>query len=258
MLGWRRLEAEIAHWREAGHRPRLWWRDDDARTDTPQLRRLIVQVARADLPLCLGVIPDGLDRRLCVAVAPFERIVALQHGVDHVDRTGAPSEFRPDESADRVASRLREGWAALEGFGRRLPVYIPPWNAITPNVEAALGLSGHQGLSAWAGLSRPGRTDAHIDLLHWRGGPRFAGHERILVRLTEALRLRRREGRWDDPVGLLTHHLVHDEPAWRFLDELLLSAPLQECVDWPDPDVLFGLDALAPVSEHVIRKGVRA
>ncbi len=59
--------------------------------------------------------------------------------------------------------------------------------------------------------------------------------------MTEQLRTRRRLGLWDEPVGLLTHHLVHDEPAWRFLEELLLSSPLQDCAEWPSSSALFGV-----------------
>ena len=251
MLGWRSLDAEIGRWRQAGRRPRLWWRDDDARAATPQLHRLIIQVARADLPLCLAVIPEGMNPTLSEAVAPYERIAVLQHGVRHADDTGAPSEFRLDEPPRDVAARLAEGWAALEGFERRRPVYVPPWNALAANVEEALRLSGHRAVSAWSGLSRPGRIDTHVDLLRWRGGPRFAGRERVLGRLTEALRMRRREGLWNEPLGLLTHHLVHDEAAWRFLEELLLSAPLQSSVDWPEANALFGLERPAATPDPI-------
>jgi hypothetical protein len=246
VLGWRRLRSEIGRWRSAGRRPRLWWRDDDARCETPRLHRLIVQAARADVPLCLSVIPEGLDKSLCDAVAFYDRIVVLQHGVRHVDDSGAPSEFRQDEPPEQVAQRLAEGWSALDGFRRRLPVYVPPWNALTPNVEAALRLSGHRAVSAWNGPSRPGRVDAHVDLLRWRGGPRFAGRERVLARLTARLRMHRTGGLWSEPIGLLTHHLVHDEAAWRFLDELLLFGPVQDGVEWPSPDALFAFSA-APV-----------
>ncbi len=88
----------------------------------------------------------------------------LQHGFRHADDTGAPSEFRPDEACADVAARLAEGWSALEGFRRRLPVYVPPWNLLTPNVEQALVLSGHRAISAWGGFSQAGRVDAHVDL----------------------------------------------------------------------------------------------
>ena len=245
MFGWRSLRTELGRWREAGQRPRLCWRDDDARTATRRLHRLIVQAARAELPLCLAVIPDGLDPDLSVAVQPYEQIAVLQHGLRHVDDTGAPSEFRPDEPAAQVAARLTQGWSALEHFPRRLPVYVPPWNALSPNVEAALPLSGHQAVSAWGGLSRPGRVDVHLDLMRWRGGARFAGSERVLHRLAGLLRSRRRASLWEEPIGLLTHHLVHDEAAWRFLDQFLLFPPIQDCVDWPAPATLFHLETPA-------------
>jgi hypothetical protein len=32
---------------------------------------------------------------------------------------------------------------------------------------------------------------------------------------------RRRAGLWDEPLGLLSHHLDHDEDAWRFLEVFL-------------------------------------
>ncbi len=225
----------------------LWWRDDDARAVTPQFRRLLVHLTRADAPLCLAVIPHGLDPELCAAVAPYARIVILQHGFDHLNGAGAPpSEFSPTEDPQDVAVRLVKGWALLQGFRRRLPVYVPPWNVLTPNVTAALAISGHRAVSGWNGFSGPGRIDAHLDLLRWRDGPRFAGSERILGRLTALLEQRRRQGQWDEPIGLLTHHLAHDEEAWRFLDELLLFPPLQEAAHWPDASSLFDLRASEP------------
>lgn len=239
-FGWWRLGGELTRWRRAGQRPVLWWRDDDARAVTPQFRRLLVCLTRADLPLCLAVIPEGLDPELCAVVAPY-RVTVLQHGFAHLNRGGSPpSEFAPADDPAEVAERLAEGWSRLEGFPRRLPVYVPPWNTLTPNVAAALAMSGHRAVSAWNGLAGPGRVDAHLDLLRWRGGPRFVGREQVLDRLTGLLEWRRRRGLWGEPIGLLTHHLAHDEDAWRFLDELLLFPPLQAIALWPEAPVLFG------------------
>jgi hypothetical protein len=256
MFGWWRLRAELARWRRAGRRPQLWWRDDDARSVTPQLRRLLVHATRADLPLCLAVIPADVDPELCAAVAPYPRIAILQHGFAHLNGAGSPpAEFSPADEPEGVAERLAEGWARLEGFRRRLPVYVPPWNTLTPNVVVALAISGHRAVSAWGGLSRPARVDAHLDLLRWRGGARFAGRQRVLGRLTALLERRRRQGLWLEPVGLLTHHLAHDEEAWRFLDELLLFPPLQACAEWPEPAALFGVPVRTAVPSAAPRKG---
>ncbi len=256
MLGWWRLRLELARWRRAGRRPVLWWRDDDARAVTPQFRRLLVHATRADLPLCLAVIPEGLEPELCAVVAPYARIVILQHGFDHLNGAGSPpSEFSAAEDPQDVAHRLAEGWSRLQGFHRRLPVYVPPWNRLTPNVAAAAPLAGLQGISAWKGLSQPGRVDTHLDLMRWRGGPRFTGREPLLGRLTALLEWRRREGLWREPIGLLTHHLVHDEQAWCFLDELLLFPPLQQGADWPEAATLFDIPVRPAEPVFRARKG---
>jgi hypothetical protein len=256
MLGWWRLSAELAQWRRAGQRPVLWWRDDDARTVTPELRRLLVHLTRADVPLCLAVIPDGVDAELTAVAGSYPRITILQHGFAHLNAAGAPpSEFSPAEDPYDVAARLAEGWSRLDGFSRRLPVYVPPWNVLTPNVAAALAHSGHRAVSAWNGLSRPGRVDAHLDLLRWRGGARFAGDGRVLRRLTGLLQWRRRRGQWGEPIGLLTHHLAHDEAAWRFLDQLLLFPPLKAIGHWPEAAALFARGARVAEPATPYRKG---
>ncbi len=146
------------------------------------------------------MIPYGLDPDLCAAVAPYVRVTILQHGFDHLNKAGAaPSEFSPADAPEQVAARLADGWARLDGFERRLPVYVPPWNSLTPNVEAALVLCGNRAVSAWSQLSSPGRVDTHVDLMRWRGEPRFAGRERVLARLTAQLHLRRQPG--EDPLA---------------------------------------------------------
>ncbi|HEY4031554.1 MAG TPA: polysaccharide deacetylase [Caulobacteraceae bacterium] len=255
MFGWWGLRAELAQWSRAGQRPVLWWRDDDAKTVTPELRRLLVCLTRADAPLCLAVIPESVDPELPTVLAPY-RVTVLQHGFAHLNGAGSPAaEFSPAEDPDDVAARLADGWSRLNGFRQRLPVYVPPWNTLTPNVVAGLAMSGHRAVSAWNGPARPGRVDAHLDLLRWRGGPRFAGQDKVLGRLTGLLGWRRRRHRWGEPIGLLTHHLDHDEAAWRFLDDLLLFEPLQTIALWPDAATLFSRGARAAEFARPPRQG---
>lgn len=241
MLGWFALGRELHRWRKAGRRPRFWWRDDDARKATPQLRRLLLHAMRAGLPVSLAVIPEGAQTQLSDVLDPYPGVTVLQHGCRHVNQGGdPPSEFSATAPPEEVAVRLREGRAALAGFRRSLPVYVPPWNTLTGNVEAALALSGHEGVSGWRGAWRAGRLDVHVDLLRWKPEPRFAGKDHVLTRIVSQLKARRLAGRWDEPIGLLTHHLDHDEAAWSFLDELLLHSPLTGAADWPQVWPLFG------------------
>ena len=108
-------------------------------------------------------------------------------------------------------------------------------------MPAALRCCGFVGLSGWGELSpaaRPFRVDTHIDLMRWGAVPRFRGRGRFQADLRAALALRRREGCWEAPIGLLTHHLAQDEAAWAFLAEFLAWSRARPEVEWT------GLDAL--------------
>ena len=77
MLGWRRLHVELDRWRRAGHRPRLWWRDDDACRISPELQRLAALAHKAGVPVCLGVIPALLPEQLKPVLGWFLEICML-------------------------------------------------------------------------------------------------------------------------------------------------------------------------------------
>jgi hypothetical protein len=119
-------------------------------------------------------------------------------------------------------------------FGARaLPVLVPPWNRIAPPVVAALPALGLAGLSTYgpraAAAPMPGLrlVNCHADIMRWAAPRGFLGETAALGLLCSHLRARRAgqtEGRNLDatePTGLLTHHLAHDEAAWRFLARLL-------------------------------------
>jgi hypothetical protein len=189
------------------------------------------------------VVPDGVDLALAGQLRSHPQVSVMQHGVDHRSQStsGPPSQFSAAEPVSQVAVRLEQGWRQLAAFQERLPVYVPPWNDLTANVQAALPLTSLQFVSAWREPSEPGRQDVHLDLLRWQPRPRFIGETRFLSRLRRALAERRKAGRWDDPIGLLTHHLDHDEAAWRFLRRLLDWRPLSARVWWRSAGELFGL-----------------
>jgi hypothetical protein len=247
MLGWLLLAAELGRWDRCGRRPQLWWRDDDAQAATPALLRLIDETAADAVPMALAVIPEGLCPSLAAHLNSRPRISVMQHGADHRD-CGAferPSQFSGDATPDQVAARLRRGWALLEGFEHRLAVYVPPWNDLKPNVVQGVEAAGLRGVSGWAGWAGRRRVDAHLDLLRWRPAPRFVGRARFLRRLRRALAARRIAQRWDQPIGLLTHHLNHDDAAWAFLKALLAFRPLRRSAQWRAADELFDLEPAA-------------
>ena len=59
------------------------------------------------------------------------------------------------------------------------------------------------------------------------------------------------DAQWDEPIGLLTHHLVHDEAMWRFLEEFLTHTSVRPGIEWLSPE-------LFPRYEQIRMDGLRA
>jgi hypothetical protein len=228
------LTLELRRWRSAGRKPVLWWRDDDARQDTPALRRLLALAAETGVPLTVAAIPDGDRSELAAALSAATGVTLVQHGVDHRNRAAegrGSGEFAAEATNRAIGEALSAGWARLAGLPGAAKIFVPPWNAIHPALPQALAEEGYAGWSAWAQRRAPGvppRVDAHLDVLRWKGGARFRGESAVLGRLARLLAERRRVGDWDAPIGLLTHHLDHEAATWAFLDRFLRRGDL----DW--------------------------
>jgi hypothetical protein len=240
-----RLTFELRAWRREGRVARLWWRDDDARGMTPALGRLLALSDRFAVPLTLAVVPEGPMAGLGEAVAQRPGVRLALHGVDHRNRRDGPAagEFPHAWTRAEVVARLQVGWNRLRGQPGATCVFIPPWNDVHPALSSALALAGFRGWSAWGEIESADplpRIDAHLDLLRWRGGVRFRGAGRLERALAKALRARRLSGRGAAPLGRLTHHLDHDQPAWRHLERLLAAATAEPSLAWWSLDDLLG------------------
>ncbi len=227
MSRWQDLDREIGLWAAAGRRASLWWRDDDAVADTPDLRRLL-EVAR--VPLALAVIPEAAGPDLAAALARQPGVAVFQHGYRHRNNAapGAKKCEYPDtRAADLSAEELGRGRDRLAALFPRhfLPVFTPPWNRIGVRTVEMLAELGLRGLSTYLprrGASQAGLTvvNTHVDVIDWQNRG-FLGEGPALDLLVGHLRARRLgEVDPDEPTGLLTHHLVHDAETWRFLENL--------------------------------------
>ncbi|MDQ2860653.1 MAG: polysaccharide deacetylase [Pseudomonadota bacterium] len=226
-MAWRLIDGEAAAWKRAGHAPLFWWRDDDARRPSESLDRLLRLSDARQLPLALAVIPDVDLTDLARAIAGRPLVRAIQHGCDHVDRNvggGFSAEFSPAWPVGEVASAVNAAWGRLVEATNAAPVYAPPWNVLTPNVRRALAFTPIRAVSLYGILAdnRDGlaQINTHIDVMRWRPA-RFRGTLSILGRLWRQLRARRKTERWDEPIGLLTHHKNLDPAAWAFLESFL-------------------------------------
>ena len=231
---WKVLEREVGAWRAAGREVTFWWRDDDAASPSPALSCLLA--LRPGCPLGLAVIPAAAQASLAGGLT--DAVDVLVHGFAHANHAG-PGERKSEYPPGRAApDELRAGRERLEDlFGdRALPVFVPPWNRMGEDAAGALTAAGYETLSGYRGRPQGPlpRLDTHVDLVDWRGGRRFAGVGAVLGTLAEALAARRRAG-GPGPTGVLSHHLVHDAAAWRFLQDLLAWGEDTPGVRWVRP-----------------------
>ncbi|WP_343216405.1 polysaccharide deacetylase family protein, partial [Inquilinus limosus] len=245
---WTELRVELDRWAASGRRATFWWRDDDAVAPTPALDRLLALAARHGRWVALAVIPAGAEPALADRLAGTTATV-IQHGWAH--RSHAPAgekkaelgDHRPAETVLAELTAGRERLQALFG-GRFRPVLAPPWNRIGPGVRARLGEAGLDVLSGFGARDAgpgPAQVNTHADPIDWRGTRGFAGVDHTLAPVLRHL-ADRRAGAADpeEPTGLLTHHLAHDDEGWIFLDGLLSTLTRHPATAWPEADTLFG------------------
>jgi hypothetical protein len=249
IAAWRALEDEIARWRDAGRVAEFWWRDDDAARPAPALSRLLQLAQRSATPLALAVVPMQAEAEIFAELGPD--LAVIQHGSDHRDRAGAgakKSEFAAAEPPEHALARLARGRAKLAGWARSrfVPVLAPPWNRLPESLLPHLAGAGFLGLSRFGAraAAAPARglrqVNTHVDLVAWRAGRGFVGEEAALGAAIRHLAAKR-EGRADagEPTGWLSHHAVHDEAAWSFLERLFETIRPAPGLRWCAAQELF-------------------
>lgn len=223
----------------------FWWRDDDAETVTPQLERLLSLAGRHRLPLALAVVPKDADEALATRLAGEQRISVLQHGWQHRNHSSPGQkkmELGDNRPVSAVLDELRLGFDRLAALFpvRFLPVLVPPWNRLAPSVDARRQDAGLAGLSGFGpGSGRPHCVNTHIDIFDWHGTRGLLPPSRIYALLSGEIE--RRLAGDSEPIGLLTHHLIHRSESWRFLEEFLTLTAAHPAIDWRPLPALFAL-----------------
>lgn len=231
-VDWSPLTDALKRARAAGLDLPVWWRDDDAIAPTPALERLLALADEIAVPVHLAVIPESAKPELAPFVAT-RNAHPLVHGWAHRD-TSLPdvkkSEFgRPREDAQQ---EVHNGFGLLRSiFGPGLlPVFVPPWNRIDPVHYPALRAAGFAALSTFGPRPKaeavPGlaQINTHVDPIAWRTSRDLVAPTELIA-LTAQLIDDRLQGKSDaqEPLGLLTHHLVHTPAIWSFSREWLLT-----------------------------------
>jgi hypothetical protein len=253
MTGWRDLGDELDLWAGAGRRATFWWRDDDAVEDTPALARLLELRARFGVPVAVAAIPARAEATLARALDGVPATSVLQHGYAHLNHASdqqAKSELGRDRPVAAVLADLAAGRARLDAvFGDAWhPILVPPWNRIDAAVVAALPDEGYRGISAMGPRSSRDRAsglmriDVHVDPIDWPVTRGFAGEDAVLAVALAHLRRRRADAAdADEPTGLMTHHLAHDDGCWAFIETFLAATSAHPAGRWIDAPTAFGL-----------------
>ncbi|WP_428687024.1 polysaccharide deacetylase family protein [Roseibium sp.] len=240
------LTTHLDWFAERGRKVRFWWRDDDAVEPTPALDRMLEIANRHGVDLALAVIPKDATQALADRLEREKHALVLQHGWQHrnfqrKDLGEKAAELGSRRDPDELLAQLREGKTRLETlFGEKfIPAMVPPWNRIDPEISRCLPGIGVPGLSTftWHNFPRTRQIQSHVDILKWKKQVRFIGWESARLRFD--LQLTRRRNTGGEPLGLLTHHLAHDEGCFEFLDEFFAIAAHHEGAEWPEVKDLF-------------------
>ncbi|MEQ1951957.1 polysaccharide deacetylase family protein [Mesorhizobium sp. CN2-181] len=223
---WKPLAEALGRWRDVGRKPSFWLRDDDAIEPTPALDRLVEIARRFEVPLGLAVIPKHARPELARHLEKRQHVTALVHGWSHDNF--APADAKKQElglqrPADTVLGELAQALRRIEELFRAqsAPLLVPPWNRIDAALIPRLPGVGYRGLSVF-GRPKPAPIriiNSTVDIIDWHGTRGCRGHAELVGEIVAQLNAALQDPS-HPPIGLLTHHLVHDEAAWDFLQRL--------------------------------------
>ena len=252
MTSWQELDQELALWQEAGKQATFWWRDDDAIEPTDALEKLLAISSQHSVPCVIAVVPHLVKPALADVPKLVPTAFPVQHGFQH--KNHAPigekeAEFGDHRVRSIIQNELRMGWEKLQSFERLAPVFVPPWNRMTDDLNVYLASIGFCGVSQFtprkAEIAKGGlrQVNTHVDIINWRTTRGFAGEAESLAYVLSHLQNRRRgEVDSDEPTGILTHHLDHDDGCWSFMENFLSWTNSKSNVRWLTPFEAFKID----------------
>lgn len=245
---WSDLSLALDRLAGEGTVARFWLRDDDAVSGTADLSRLVRWAAACNTQVLLALVPSKADDSLRAVMAETPQLVGAVHGwahKNHAPEGEKKQELGAHRPLDQVCAELSSAQQrTLEICGTSaLPVLVPPWNRIADEVVDVLAGLGFKGLSTFsdAFATRPISglqvANSHVDIIDWRGSRGGKAHDALIEEVVGALETRAAAG---EPIGILSHHLAHDETAWSFLERLGETVSAHPSACWISPRDLFG------------------
>ena len=252
MTTWQELDQELALWQKAGQQVTFWWRDDDVIEPTDALARLLAISSEYAAPCAIAVVPHLAIPTLSDVLNNVPTAFPVQHGFqhqNHAPKGEKAAEFGSHRALSVSQNELSKGWQKLQSFERLTPVFVPPWNRMTDNLNNHLASIGIRGVSQHAPrkaeMAKGGlrQVNTHVDIINWRTTRGFAGEVKVLAYVLSHLQNRRRgDVDCDEPTGILTHHLNHDDGCWSFMEDFLRWTNTKTNVRWLTPFDAFIID----------------
>ncbi|WP_337267157.1 polysaccharide deacetylase family protein [Oryzifoliimicrobium ureilyticus] len=244
-FAWTELRNELDRALEDSQVVDLWLRDDDAIEASPALDRLLAETRDRNIPLTLAVIPASASSYLFERLKEEDHVEIAIHGWSHENH--APTHEKKQElGAHRpvavTLSELQKGNDRLRLLAQKsdfprskiLTMLVPPWNRIADEVLLAIEGEPFTAVSLYGRARELGalkQLNTHIDIVDWHHGKKAVPAGDLVQRFVEKLK-RRRETKDREPIGILTHHLVHDEDAWNFLHLFFEATGAHASVRW--------------------------
>ena len=209
----RRLEEE-------GCRPKLWLRDDDFITDSPNFE-LIIRSTEYTFPMVFGVVPFRMklsDKEINSYKKLNGNVYFCVHGYSHMNRSESQplSEYPCKLSHDQVKKELEYGYKRVKSvFNERfLPIFIPPWNNMCDDFIPELVSTGFKAISSDENVEMNITNEScsllsiNVDILNYGKDIWFPMKTNAEIDNLLAYKLKRVLGIGEEEVniGILSHH----------------------------------------------------
>ena len=236
-----RLVQLLDHRAEIGNPARFWLRDDDAVQPGHELDQLLAIAATHKIPLTLAVIPFSTGESLAQRLASELNVSVAVHGWSHTNY--APDSEKKQElglhrQRDQVLKELSDGFRHLKALypQKFVPLLVPPWNRIASEVVMELPGQGFRAFSAFGPSFKAPLAviNTNVDIIDWRGTRGGRPSDELFHEIIAHLQSS------NDPVGILTHHLDHDQAAWMFLERLFSATSNHPGCNWVPVTELVG------------------
>ncbi len=253
------FQEEVELSRAADVPVHLWWRDDDLVANSANFETLVSVAMTFAAPVLVAVIPGLVSDLLDVHDTDRSLVHFCQHGWKHSNHEPpgiAKSEFGSGRDASAVTAEIAAGQTTLARLlgERRLPIFVPPWNAIDKRHLEILQARGFTGLSVHGPRTQSFAVDGvrlantHIDILRWDmpGQPKALTVEDTFQRLAQIVRQQRQMRPSDpEPIGLLSHHRAMGSDAWALIETIFSAVGNVRGISWVSPTQVFASPKLA-------------